>query len=183
MHTLLWDNSIMHSGSIYSHINSWYRYFGMSLNLRTDGEATDGVLNYKRSCGCQVHASCAVRISNRIVQAVTRSSNSRIRTEVEKGNVITGAGKVEHCLIRLICYSPCCDNWTSIRPSVGSKRQHSYECHCYQKSSHWWVPHDHDVSTAARLCTWTTELAGFEKQLAYTRFAVMKSRVVASLDS
>ena len=56
----IWDNSIMHSGSIYSHINSWYRYFGMSLNLRTDGEATDAVRNYKRSCGCQVHASCAV---------------------------------------------------------------------------------------------------------------------------
>jgi len=104
--------------------------------------------------------ACAVWISNRIVQAVTRSSNSRIRTKIEKGNVITGAGKVEHRLIRLICYSPCCDNWTSIRPSVGSKRQHSYECHCYQKSSHWWVPHDHGVSTAARLCTWTTELAG-----------------------
>ena len=133
MHMLLWDN-IMHPSSIHSHINSWYRYFGISLNLRTDGEATDGVLNYKRSCGCHVPASCAVWISNNIVLAATRSSNSRIRTEVEKRNVITGsAGKTEHCLIRLICYSPCCENWTSIRPSVGSKRQHSYERHCYQK--------------------------------------------------
>ena len=137
---LLWDN-IMHPIQVQFTLTSTVGTDTLEcLNLRTDGEATDGVLNYKRSCGCHVPASCAVWISNNIVLAATRSTNSRIRTEVEKRNVITGsAGKAEHCLIRLICYRACCKNWTSIRPSVGSKRQHSYERHCYQK---WWVPHD-----------------------------------------